>query len=385
MNTTPLTHLGEMPIEQFLAEYWQKKPLLIRQALPGFESPVSPDELAGLALEEEIESRLIEEQREEETWSLRSGPFTEQDFAQLPESHWTLLVQAADQWVDEIGGLLDQFRFVPNWRLDDIMVSYASDQGSVGPHFDYYDVFLLQGHGQRLWQVGPRCDSESPLLENTPLSILKTMEVSEEYTLNPGDILYVPPQYAHHGRAIGESITYSIGFRAPSEADILSDFALEVASQLSADQRYSDPNIQATRHSGEIPKDTIEQLQHIISNRLNEPKALADWFGRFMTQRKYPDLEISEDAGKIDAAELQEILADGAVLLRHPASRFAWHQHSTQDLRLFVDGEDYACSEALALTLCGQAELAEEDLQGLEDSEQKLLVELLLNGSLYLD
>src|SRR5690606_33230205 len=180
--TQPLTHLGELPIEDFLRAYWQKKPLLIRNAFPNFESPIDGDELAGLALEEEVESRLILEHCKV-PWELQHGPFDENIFSTLPESHWTLLVQAVDQWVPEVHELLNHFRFIPNWRLDDIMVSYAPDQGSVGPHFDYYDVFLLQGAGQRRWRTGQQCDVNSAHVEGTPLNVLKNFEQQNEWLL----------------------------------------------------------------------------------------------------------------------------------------------------------------------------------------------------------
>jgi 50S ribosomal protein L16 3-hydroxylase len=215
----PLEQLGDMPIETFLRDYWQKKPLLIRQAYPGFELPIDGDELAGLALEEEVESRIVLEHGKT-PWELRHGPFDEQTFSQLPESHWTLLVQAVDQWVPEIHELLQDFQFIPGWRLDDIMISYASDKGSVGPHFDYYDVFLLQGMGKRRWRIGQHCDSGSELVEGTPLKLLRNFETTDEWVLEPGDMLYIPPGIAHWGIAEGECITCSIGFRAPPGAGL---------------------------------------------------------------------------------------------------------------------------------------------------------------------
>ena len=167
----PLTILGGISAREFMRDYWQKKPLLIRQAIPDFESPLSPDELAGLALEEEIESRLVIEHGEQ-PWELRRGPFAEDAFADLPERDWTLLVQAVDQFIPEVAELLEQFRFLPSWRIDDVMISFAAPGGGVGPHFDNYDVFLLQGHGQRRWRLGQMCDADSPLLDHPELRIL---------------------------------------------------------------------------------------------------------------------------------------------------------------------------------------------------------------------
>ena len=177
--------LGDLSPEEFLRDYWQKKPLLIRNAIPDFEPPIDGNELAGLSLETEVESRLVVGTE----WQLENGPFTEQRFQTLPSSHWTLLVQAVDLWVPEVAALLREFAFLPPWRLDDIMVSYAQDGGSVGPHFDYYDVFLLQGAGQRRWQIGQACAASSPLLENTDLKILSQFRPTDEWVLNCGDML----------------------------------------------------------------------------------------------------------------------------------------------------------------------------------------------------
>ena len=219
-----MTHLGDISIEQFLAEYWQKKPVLIRNAFPGFESPVDPDEIAGLALEEDIESRIIVEDGEEHKWQLLNGPFEESIFSELPKEKWTLLVQGVDQWVPEIADIISLFNFIPSWRRDDLMVSFAPKGGSVGPHYDNYDVFLIQATGQRKWQVGPKYNHESSTVEDTPLRILSDMKVEEEWTVNPGDVLYIPPLYGHNGVAENDCMTFSVGFRAPSEADILRSY-----------------------------------------------------------------------------------------------------------------------------------------------------------------
>ncbi|HEY0893456.1 MAG TPA: cupin domain-containing protein, partial [Cellvibrio sp.] len=282
--TAPLTHLGDMPIEEFLRDYWQKKPLLIRNAFPGFESPISPDELAGLALEEEVESRIVLE-KGETPWELRNGPFDEKTFETLPESHWTLLVQAADQYVPEVNQMLDAFRFIPNWRLDDIMISYAPDKGGVGPHFDYYDVFLLQGLGKRHWKIGQMCDNNSPRVEGTRLKILSEFHTTDEWVVEPGDMLYIPPGIAHWGNAQGdECMTYSIGFRAPSHADIISEVGQEVALSIADDLRFSDPDLQLQNNPGEIGAEAIAQVQKILQQHLT-PENIAHWFGKFMTER----------------------------------------------------------------------------------------------------
>jgi 50S ribosomal protein L16 3-hydroxylase len=380
--TQPLTHLGELPIEDFLRDYWQKKPLLIRSAFPYFESPIDGDELAGLALEEEVESRLILE-KGKTPWELQHGPFDEKIFAKLPESHWTLLVQAVDQWVPEVHELLNHFRFIPNWRLDDIMISYASDQGSVGPHFDYYDVFLLQGSGKRRWRIGQNCDVNSARAEGTPLNILKDFEQQEEWLLEPGDMLYIPPGVAHWGIAEGESITYSIGFRAPSHADIVCELSQEIATTLTNDQRYNDPGLQPQNNPGEIGSPALQQIKNILLNHLTD-ETIAQWFGKHMTERKYAEDEAADE--EIAIADWQAALQDGAALWRHPAARFAYHT-LPQHALLFADGQAFNCTLPFAEFVCRELELDYKGLQALLDNNDNLhtLNALINQESLLLD
>jgi len=282
------TILGDISVDEFLAEYWQQKPLLIRNALPGFTSPISPDELAGLALEDEVESRIVVEAGIS-PWELRCGPFDENDFQQLPDSHWTLLVQAVDLWVPDVAQFLEHFRFLPPWRLDDIMVSYAPLGGSVGPHFDYYDVFLLQAEGQRRWQIGSYCDQHTPTRQGTPLRILQEFTSVDEWTLGPGDMLYLPPRIAHWGVAENDCLTYSVGFRSPTLSDILGDLATELMAQ-GNDSHYRDPTLTPTMATESIDPKFIEQVQGMLHQLADNRDLLADWFARYMTAPKYPEL-----------------------------------------------------------------------------------------------
>ena len=381
--TQPLTHLGDMPIDIFLRDYWQKKPLLIRNALPDFVSPLDGDELAGLALEEEVESRLVVEHGKT-PWELRHGPFDEKTFAILPESHWTLLVQAVDQWVPEVHELLQHFRFIPNWRLDDIMISYAPDQGSVGPHFDYYDVFLLQGAGKRHWRIGQMCDVTSERVAGTPLNILKHFDAADEWILEPGDMLYIPPGVAHWGIADGECITYSIGFRAPSQADILCELTQDIASRLTNDQRFRDPDLKAQNNPGEISHAAVENLKDILLAQLTDEN-LAHWFGKHMTERKYVEETDSEET--VDNDDWRAAMREEELLLwRHPAARFAYHVLADKTL-LFVDGQSFMCSRELAETLCQITEIDWPTLEPLLDDPLNLpvMTALINQESLLLD
>ena len=280
-------HFGEVGVDEFLQEYWQQKPLLIRQALPGYISPISPDELAGLALEEEVESRLVE--GGSNNWSLRHGPFTEQDFLDLPEQDWTLLVQAVDLWVPEVRQLLERFDFLPPWRLDDVMVSFACPGGSVGPHFDQYDVFLLQVEGTRRWQIGGHCDRNTPLQADCPMRVLESFSSQQEWLLEPGDMLYLPPGIAHWGVAESECLTYSIGFRSPSIADLLGDLAVELMAQ-GYEAHYRDPAMSQALTGREIDPTFVAQAKQQLWQAIDNDDLIGDWFARFMTAPKYPEL-----------------------------------------------------------------------------------------------
>lgn len=373
-------------LDNFLAEYWQRKPLLIRQALPNFSSPLEADELAGLALEEDIESRLVIERATSPYWTLQCGPFTDTDFQKLPPSHWTLLVQAVDQWIPDVNDLRRHFDFLPQWRIDDIMLSYASDQGSVGPHFDQYDVFLLQGQGQRRWRLGQYCDNDTPLLKGPELCIVDNFEQSAEWLLEPGDMLYLPPGLAHWGVAEGECMTYSIGFRAPSATELFGDLATELLTQKTATDAlvYRDPPLTSTMAKGTIDEQFIDEVRNLLLRQLDDKAQLAKWFARFMTTRKYPDLALDVDPDS-DADETHppfNTFDSSAVLSHHPASRFA--ALAGDPAMLAVDGELYPCTQGFATTLADNHHLQLSELGFIDHREQALVDTLLRNGSLAL-
>ena len=284
MSSFPV--LGNISAQQFLAEYWQKKPLLIRNAIPNFQPPVDGNDLAGLALEPEVESRLVVGS----DWQIEQGPFEEQRFQSLPERDWTLLVQAVDLWIPEVADILDHFGFLPRWRIDDIMVSYAADGGNVGPHYDNYDVFLLQGEGQRQWSVGGLCDQNSALLPHANFRILADEPSNQQWTLNCGDMLYLPPKYSHHGIAIGACTTYSIGFRAPTVTEMLDDLTTELMSKGKNNDTFKDPLLTPDMVMQPISSAYLEQIKTLLNKALDDDELLLNWFAQFMTQPKYPDL-----------------------------------------------------------------------------------------------
>ena len=284
--------LGDISAEQFLAEYWQQKPLLIRNAIPNFQPPVDGNDLAGLSLEPEIESRLVVGK----DWQIEHGPFDEHRYKTLPDRDWTLLVQAVDLWVPEVADILGHFDFLPRWRIDDIMVSYAADGGNVGPHYDNYDVFLLQGEGQRQWSVGGLCGEGSSLLPHENLRILVNEKFTEKWTLNCGDMLYIPPKYSHHGVAIGDCTTYSIGFRAPTVTEMLDDLTTELISQGESNDVLKDPLLTPEMAKQPISSEYLEQIRSLLNKTLNDDELLLNWFAQYMTQPKYP--ELVDDTGE---------------------------------------------------------------------------------------
>ncbi|MCS4312813.1 MULTISPECIES: ribosomal protein uL16 3-hydroxylase [unclassified Pseudomonas] len=378
----PLQLLGGITAREFLRDYWQKKPLLIRQAIPDFESPIDADELAGLALEEEVESRLVIEHGER-PWELRRGPFAEDAFSTLPEREWTLLVQAVDQFVPEVAELLEQFRFLPSWRIDDVMISFAAPGGSVGPHFDNYDVFLLQAQGKRNWKIGQMCSSESPLLTHADLRILAEFEESAEWVLEPGDMLYLPPRLAHFGIAEDDCMTYSVGFRAPSAAEVLTHFTDFLAQYLTDEERYTDADAQPVSDPHQIQSDALDRLKSLLAEHMSDERMLLTWFGQFMTEPRYPELVAGEELGEDDFISS---LQDGAILVRNPSARMAWSEVD-DDVLLFASGQSRylpgKLRELLKLVCAADALHAENLGEWLLDEDARdLLCELVKQGSL---
>ncbi|KGE66382.1 cupin domain-containing protein [Pseudomonas sp. MYb541] len=378
----PLQLLGGITAREFLRDYWQKKPLLIRQAIPDFESPIDADELAGLALEEEVESRLVIEHGER-PWELRRGPFAEDAFSTLPEREWTLLVQAVDQFVPEVAELLEQFRFLPSWRIDDVMISFAAPGGSVGPHFDNYDVFLLQAQGKRNWKIGQMCNSESPLLQHADLRILAEFEESAEWVLEPGDMLYLPPRLAHFGIAEDDCMTYSVGFRAPSAAEVLTHFTDFLSQYLTDEERYTDADAQPVSDPHQIQGDALDRLKSLLAEHMSDERMLLTWFGQFMTEPRYPELVAGEELGEEDFISA---LQDGAILVRNPSARMAWSEVD-DDVLLFASGQSRylpgKLRELLKLICAADALHAENLGPWLADEDGRdLLCELVKQGSL---
>ncbi len=323
--------LHNFDVENFLKHHWQQKPLLIRGAIPNWQSPLEPDELAGLACEEDIESRLI---ISSDGYEMLHGPFDGDQFAALENKIYTLLVQAVDHHIPEVSALLNAFRFIPNWRIDDVMVSYANEGGGVGAHYDQYDVFLLQGLGQRRWQIGQMCDGNTALLPHDDLRLMADFQVKDEWVLSAGDILYVPPMIAHNGIAQSDDcMTYSIGFRAPSQYELISHYSDYLLDNMQADMRYQDVGFHGQDNSGAIAEDSIDRLHKMILDKISDKADFAHWLGKFVSAPKYGESHLSD----IMAHDMQ----NGDEIIRNPASRFVYTDDGQS---LYVDGIYYDCT-----------------------------------------
>lgn len=278
-----LTLLNQLTPAQFLAEYWQKKPLLIRQAIPKFSGLLDPNDLAGLACEDEVQSRLVQIHKGQ--WQVTHGPMSEKTFKRLPEKDWTLLVQGVNHYLPEAADLLAQFNFIPHARLDDLMVSYAPDGGGVGPHLDSYDVFLLQGSGKRHWKISTQTDFT--LVEDAPLRILKNFETEQEWVLEAGDMLYLPPHVAHWGVAVGEDcMTYSIGFRAPKAQELAHEFMHFMQDQIQLDGIYQDPDLTLQAHPAEISSQMVSKVSQTLSSIKWDDALIGRFLGQYLTDPK---------------------------------------------------------------------------------------------------
>lgn len=369
--------LGNISKEQFLKEYWQKKPLLIRHAYPDFEPLIPADELAGMSLEEEIESRIIMENGPDSPWQLMSGPFEEDTFASLPEDKWTLLIQGVDQWLPEAADLLQDFNFIPNWRIDDLMISFATDGGSVGPHYDQYDVFLLQAEGQREWRIGQMCSEQDDFLKETKLRILSQFNETDRWVLEPGDMLYLPPRLAHYGISQGDCQTYSIGFRAPSHSELMHSLVDQIDASSTEDQRYGDPDLTLQQNSGEISAAALSQVRDFMMQALEDPILLSDTLGKLMTEAKYPQEMEGKNDEKYLISDLKYDLQT-IDIQRELHSRFAFNKTS-DGYSFYAGGKVFPMQESsleLAQYLTRQRQYQGFELQQLclnRDNENLLL------------
>ena len=382
--TMPYTFPGDISVEAFLQKYWQKKPLLIRNAFPDIQSPLTPDELAGLACEDDANSRLVFEQHEQGHWYVLHGPLHEDDFSDLPEKNWTLLVTDVEKHVPEAQQLIDRFRFIPDWRIDDLMISYAPEGGSVGPHTDAYDVFLIQTQGQRRWMINTEYDDTC--LEGTELRILEHFTAAEDWVLNPGDMLYLPPNIAHYGIALNECMTCSVGFRAASISNMVSEYAENLAADIDQALRYEDPDLVCQHNPAEISADALDRIKTIIAKQLTvDDDSLVRWFGEFSSESRSGIHPQRPEKTMATYDELATLLATESTIARSPAAKFLFACKDESTL-LFVDGICHEASQAFAKTLTEHREIAVQKLMASVNGEadQQALLELYNGGFLFI-
>ncbi|MFZ6849092.1 JmjC domain-containing protein [Undibacterium sp. RuRC25W] len=352
--------LSDFSIEEFLAHYWQKKPVLIRQGFPGFYDLIRPDELAGLACEPQIESRLIYKQ--DGAWQAESGPF--ESYGRFGKKDWTLVVQAVDHWSPDVADLVQAFSFIPKWRLDDVMISYATNGGGVGPHIDLYDVFICQGSGRRHWRVGERGDhrqfaAHPALLHTAPFDAIIDAE------LIAGDILYIPPGFPHDGICLENSMSFSVGFRSKSARDMLSGLADHLIDNELGSALISDAGRPLHTEQGHINRSDMALMKAQMQAVLDDELVMADFVGSFLSKTKCElDLQALED--EITQDDLLDLLQNEG--LRRTGGLRCFYLDQTIDQGVcYVDGQRYefgSSARESVIALCDNDEVDEEMLEG---------------------
>jgi len=373
---------GDLSPAQFLTEYWQKKPLLIKGAFKHFVDPIEPNELAGLAMEQEVESRIIRNLHQQ--WQVEHGPFD--DFSQLGDSHWTLLVQAANNWSANTQQLIDPFQFIPNWRIDDVMISFSTPQGGVGAHVDQYDVFIIQGQGKRHWQVGLPDDSLEQILSAPDLKQVSAFTPFIDTYTEPGDLLYIPPNHPHQGSAIEPSLNYSIGFQAPNSQELWSFFADQLIDNAEGLVRFSDQQRTISNNPELLTQQDLLSLKHFMFKQLSEQR-IAQVFGLFLTQAHH-ELDLLEPDLAINPEQLTSLLAQSQRMLKPVLGIKALIIDSTN--YLYINGIEFSfdlTTQVLARKLALNAAFPVTEIADYLDclKNQQLLTTVMNKGFWYLD
>lgn len=396
--TVGSTLLGGLTSSEFLRHYWQKKPLFIRGALPNFRDLLSPDELAGLALEANVSARLVTYRKGKKPWRLEHGPFPAERLQRLPKRNFALLVQGVNQHLESAGRLLDQFNFIPSWRLDDLMVSFAPAGGGVGPHVDSYDVFLIQGMGQRRWEIAEKFDPT--LISGVDLKILKNFQPEQSWVLEPGDMLYLPPGVAHNGVALSSCMTYSVGFRAPFARTLLGSL-LNLPDQFlpPEDALYSDPDLALVANPSEVADDAVHRLRRMLMPLITNDELLGRWLAAAVTSLEVPYAWVPE-SGQSTMVKITD-KARSHILQRFERSREIWrndacrfaYRLSQDQLFVYLNAEEFALPIAtqkfVELLLLQRVHSAKSILAALprasvaREAALNLLVVLKREGAIY--
>lgn len=356
----------DITLQTFLRDFWQKKFCIFRQALPEFTLSLSSEELAGLAMEDDIESRLVNYgPNDNSSWQLKRGPFTENDFNQLPSTNWTLLVQGVDRFVPEVAALIDNFNFIPQWRFDDVMVSFAVKGGSVGPHYDNYDVFLFQAKGRRKWTLTTKNCVEDNYLTGLDLRIMKDFQVENEFILEEGDMLYLPPHVGHHGVALTDDcMTYSFGYRSYPHQEMWDNLGEHIAQLPKV--LYQDADLTKSVGTNEIPDSAWKEAKKLLKKVLDDDLLMQNWFARFVTTLdEQAELLSLDNQGHLSEDEFANELDQSQGLIRNSIARFAYFTHEKQ-LILYINGEQWPSNDIppeLIKMLANQRHLTLNELQ----------------------
>ncbi len=362
--------------QEFLEKYWQKQPVVLKNAFPDFVDPITPDELAGLAMEPEVDSRLVSHS-EDGQWHASNGPF--EDFDNLGEQGWSLLAQAVNHWHEPSAELVRPFRVLPDWRLDDLMISFSVPGGGVGPHIDQYDVFIIQGMGSRRWRVGDKLPMRQFCPHPALLHVDPFTPIIDE-DLEPGDILYIPPGFPHDGFTHETALNYSVGFRGPNGRDLISSFADYALENDLGSEHYSDPDLTLRNHPGKVEEYELDRLRSMMIEVINQPEDFRQWFGRFATTPRH-ELDIAPAQPPYEQAEILDALLQGDSLTRLNGLRVLNVGGS-----FFVNSEPLKTSQfAAADALCRYTTVSEKELgSALQDEGfMALLTELVNQGYWY--
>jgi 50S ribosomal protein L16 3-hydroxylase len=370
--------LNQISQNEFLKEYWQKKPVVIKQGFKNFVDPILPDELAGLAMEEAVESRLVYKKGDE--WQAEFGPF--EKYEHLGDSDWSLVVQALDNFSEEAAEIIEPFRFIPHWRLDDLMASFATKGGGVGPHVDNYDVFICQGSGKRHWRVGDNT-KQTEVIAHEALLHVEAFEAIIDVELAPGDILYIPPGFPHEGIALEPSMSFSVGFRANSTVSLLSALADHLIDNELGTELLADPDRQAITHSGEITNDDYHNLKSQLTSLLDNDKIFKSFAGKFLTNAKH-ELDLMPSEEPFEREEVSQLLTIHNIK-RLGGLRAFYFEDTINDGIFYINGEQKSVSNEIVPViklLCDQSIVTSAELASWYDNEEfiSLMMDLLDQG-----
>jgi len=375
-------NLNQMTQQEFLDEFWQKKPVVIRGGFKDFIDPISADEVAGLAMEEQVESRLVH--KTDGQWQAAFGPF--ESYEHLGSENWSLVVQALDNFSEEAAEMIEPFRFIPHWRLDDLMASFATPGGSVGPHIDNYDVFICQGSGKRRWRVGA-CGEHVQFAAHEALLHVEPFDAIIDAELEAGDILYIPPGFPHEGITLETSMSFSVGFRGNSSVSVLSAFADHLIDNEHGSELLTDPNRQVVSQSGEVSNDDYASIKKQVHSLLDDDAIFKTFTGQFLTAAKH-DLDILLPDEPFELTEVSNLLNSHAIKRLGGLRAFYFEDTIEQGL-CYINGSELAFSAEIAngvKLLCDNVMLLPDDLSDWSHNAAfvELVTELLNQGYWYL-